>query len=319
MRYDELPPLAFLPALEAAGRLGSFKAAARELHITPSAVGQQIKAVEAALGVELFERRNRNILLRAEGAAYLNDVRQALRDLLYAGMRVRGNTKRAVRISTAPFIVHEFLLPRLSQLQGRFPSIELQLESSMDQVDLSSSEADAALRMGAGPWPGVVTRPLGEVVVTLVCAPALARKLRKPSDILEHPLLEIRKLKDRAIANFLKAAGLQVDPSQIKTFETYFETVRAAEHGLGLAIGLFPLTTHWVTTGRLAVPFPQRTTLPNFISLVHRHGQEAALSLAALADWLAAQYAALPVLAEGRIVPRRPARALSGSYPKRRL
>jgi hypothetical protein len=113
----------------------------------------------------------------------------------------------------------------------------------------------------------------------------------------------------------LKAAGLPVDPSQVRTFETYFETVCAAEHGLGLAFGLFPITTHWVTSGRLAVPFPQRMTLPNFISLVHRHGARAAFSMAALGDWLAAQYAALRVLPEGRIVPlaRRP-----GAAPQRR-
>ena len=102
MRYDELPPLAFLPALEAAGRLGSFKAAAGELHITPSAVSQQVKAVEEALGVALFERRNRTILVRPEGVAYLNEVGQSLRELVRASSRVRGNSKRVVRGSTAP-------------------------------------------------------------------------------------------------------------------------------------------------------------------------------------------------------------------------
>jgi LysR family glycine cleavage system transcriptional activator len=310
MRYSELPPLAFLPAVEAAGRLGSFKAAALELHVTPSAVSQQVKAVEEALGAPLFERRGRSVVLRPEGARYLHDVRQTLRELLDAGRRVRRNAGRnALNLNTVPFVAHEFLLPRMPLLRSAFPELDLALETSMRLVDFHGSEVDATIRLGAGPWPALTTRPFGVLQLALVCAPALARKIRRLEDLANHPILEIRSLQERALGNVLKAND--ITPLQVQTFESYFETVRAAEHGLGVAVGFFPLTTHWVTSGRLAVPLDFRAPMPGYIALLHRHGDDGRLPFAAFADWLTQQFLALPPLPAGRIVPGAAARKVA--------
>jgi LysR family glycine cleavage system transcriptional activator len=308
MNFSELPPLAFLPAVEAAGRLGSFKAAAAELHITPSAVSQQVKAVEDALGIELFARQGRSVEPTADGRRYLLVVRQALRELHDAGRSLQKHPDRGVlRIDTLPFVAHEFLLPRVASLHARFPSFRIALETSMGLVDLTTSEVDATIRLGTGPWPGLMTRPFGTSVITLVCSPEVARGINKLEDLAGQTLIEIRSLQERGLLNLMKGLGIPFDPSQVQMFDTYFETVRAAEHGLGVAYGMFPFTTEWVTSGRLAVPFALRGQVPGHVSLVHRVGDER-FPFSELAAWLKEEYEALPALPAGRIVPRRSAR-----------
>jgi LysR family glycine cleavage system transcriptional activator len=306
MRYDQLPPLAFLPTLETAGRLGSFKAAADALHITPSAVSQQIKAVEEALKETLFERRGRAVVLTAKGERYLRDVRQALRELVDASQRLHRSSQRQVlRLETVPFVAHEFLLPRVRAFRRAFPEIDLRVESSMAVTDLETSEIDAAIRLGGGTWPGgVLTHALGMLETTMVCAPELARKVRTLADVAKQNILEIRQLRDRGLVSALRTRGLRVDPDRVQAFESYFDSVRAAEHGLGVAIGFFPLTTHWVQQGRLAVPLAFRAQLPGFVSLVHRTRDDERFPYAALCDWLRKEYESLPPLAAGRLVAK---------------
>jgi LysR family glycine cleavage system transcriptional activator len=301
MQFRELPPLAFLPAVEAAGRLGSFKAAAAELHITASAVSQQVKAVEESLGIELFARQGRSVELTHEGERYLRAVRQALLELSEAGKRMQRKANGDVlRLDTLPFVAHEFVLPRIASLHARFPSFRVELETSVGLVDLTKTEIDATIRLGSGPWPGLFNWPIGAMIVTMVCSPALARTIHSPQDLAQHTLIEIRSLQDRGIVNLVKGLGIAVDPARVQTFDSYFETVRAAEHGLGVAYGMFPLTTSWVTSGRLAVPFAYRGTLAGSVSLVHRPNDER-FPFPEFAAWLKEEYAALPALGEGRI------------------
>jgi DNA-binding transcriptional LysR family regulator len=187
----------------------------------------------------------------------------------------------------------------------RVRGVELRLDTSMEVIDLETSEVDATIRLGGGPWPGgVLTRTFGELETTLVCAPALAESLHDLSDLTQHTILEIRGLRERGLVAGLRTAGIQIDPSRVQTFQSYYETVRAAEHGLGVATGMFPLTTHWVLQGRLAVPFAQRYVLPGFVALVHRARDDARFPFAALTEWLREEYAALPALPAGRITPR---------------
>jgi LysR family transcriptional regulator, glycine cleavage system transcriptional activator len=306
MRYDELPPLAFLPTVETAGRLGSFKAAADALHITPSAVSQQVRAVEEALNITIFERRGRTVVLTSVGERYLRDVREALRELINAGRRTRQHTDRmALRLETIPFVAHEFLLPRVKLLHERFPNLQLSLQTSVAVTDLlTTPELDATIRLGAAPWPGgVLSRVIGPIETTVVCSPALARTINTMVDLKDHTILEIRGLQERGLVSGLRTAGIRVDPSQVQSFETYFETVRAAEHGLGVAVGMFPLTTEWVLDGRLAVPLLERYALPSVVALVNRPNDEERFPFAELASWLHEQYAALRPLPAGRIVP----------------
>src|SRR5688572_29560039 len=141
MTFSKLPPLHFLQAVEAASRLGSFRAAAAELHLTPSAVSQQIHAVEAALGAPLFVRRGRAVALTASGQAYCDAVRRALVELVEASRRFTEQCLGPVlRLTTVDFLAYEFLIPRLPAFQEQVPGIELRIETSMKLVELRSSE-----------------------------------------------------------------------------------------------------------------------------------------------------------------------------------
>jgi LysR family glycine cleavage system transcriptional activator len=300
MPHRDLPPLGLLPAFEAAGRLGSFKAAAAALHLTPSAISQQIKALEAAVGSPLFERRGRAVVLTSEGESFLRDVRQALEDLANAGRRLRRRAEGSVlRLSTVDFLAYEFVLPRLSAFRARFPGIELRLETSMELTDFDATDIDAAIRVGHGPWRGLESQPIGPAQSSVVCSPALAPRLTRLQDLVGLTLIQMRGQESRGWQTFLKAQGLASPNLSVLRLDGYLETLLAAEQGLGVAFGVFPMTSEWVLRGRLAVPFALRIPLPNQISFVHRRGDDRAL-LGELAAWLREQYTQLPALPEGR-------------------
>lgn len=309
MNQDELPPLALLPAFEAAGRLHSFKGAALELHLTPSAISQQIKALEDALGVALFERRGRTVVLSQEGSEYLRDVKQLLADLASATRRLRRRSDpNVLRISTMDFVAYEFLFPRLPAFRARFPGIELRIESSTNVIDFETSDFDAALRLGGAMLPGLSVTLLGPLNATPVCSPELARAI--PDDMhsgYDHPLIELRGQEHRGWHALVKAQGIE-KRVQFITLETYFETMRAAEQGLGIAFGLFPLTTEWVLQGRLAAPLSIRASLEGGVMWIYRANDRRPW-LAEVGAWLREQYATLPELPSGRIVHGRLARS----------
>jgi LysR family transcriptional regulator, glycine cleavage system transcriptional activator len=308
MNLRELPPLALLPTFEAAGRLGSFKEAAQELHVTPSAVSQQMKALEESLGVVLFERRGRALVLTQDGAEFLRDVRQMLADLGSATRRLRPRSDRnLLRINTMDFVAYEFLFPRLPALRARFPGIELRIETSTRLVDFATSDVDAALRLGGGPLPGLAVVELGALHVAAVCSPALARSIRSDNDCFAHVLIELRGQEYRGWQALAAAQGLRKHV-QFLTLETYYETVRAAEQGLGVAFGLFPLTTDWVSSGRLGVPSKTRFQLNGAAMWMVRKSDRRPW-LTEIGVWLREEYQALPRLPEGRVICRGTSRA----------
>jgi LysR family glycine cleavage system transcriptional activator len=305
MSFRNLPPLHFLPAFEAAGRLGSFKAAAAELHVTPSALSQQIKAVEDALQTALFERRTRAIRLTAQGANYLQEIQEALTAIASASRRLHQRSAgRILRLSTADFIAYEFILPRLSAFRARFPGLELSLEATSRVVDFATSDVDAAIRIAEGPWHGLVSHAVGDALVAPVCSPALARTIRTIAQLRGQTLIEMRGQERRGWKPFMSKQG-QREPLKLLTFDTYLETMRAAEQGLGVAFGLFPMTMDWVGSGRLAVPLPLRLRFSGEISFVHRRTDARDPLFAELLAWLREQYAAMPALPAGRVLARR--------------
>ena len=292
-----LPPLQWLPALEAAARLGSFRAAADELHVTPSAVSQQIKALEEALGVRLFARQGRSVALTVEGERYAQQVRDALSELARASRRLQHRSEaRTLRLHTTAFFAHELLIPAMGTFRERFKDVELRVETGMQLVDLHRSDVDAALRVGDGRWGSTTNVKIGATRSTPVCAPALADRLANVEDLLDQTLIEVRSSRRGDWNAYLRSKGKSLDPGRLLTFETYFETLRAAEQGLGVAWGVLPLTSRWLPAGRLCAPLPVRVASPRGLYLVHRPRDRGDATLAGLVEWLRAQYRALPRL-----------------------
>jgi LysR family glycine cleavage system transcriptional activator len=291
-----LPPLQLLIAFEAAGRLGSFKAAAAELHLTPSAISQQLRALEGHLQLALFERRARAVTLSEAGTFYFGIAREVLDVFRRGTMRMYERYGlRTLRVSTDPSVAYEVLIPGLSDFQASHPDIDLRVEASSALVDPRHGAIDAAIRFGRGqPWPGLCADELAPMVATLVAAPALLKRLpiREPRDLAEHTLLDIAGAPDHwgVVA---AQSGFRI--GRRKSFDSYLATLQAAAHAMGVAAGLFPLSTSWVRDGRLAVPLPLRVPGVAYY-LVYRPEDRERPELLSLRSWLSARFATLPPL-----------------------
>jgi LysR family transcriptional regulator, glycine cleavage system transcriptional activator len=252
------PPLQWLPAFEAAARHLSFSLAAEELHVSTSAIGQQIRQLEAHLGQRLFLRLTRRVALTEAGAAYA-----ALCTPLLSGFRqgherfMKRHALPALRISMTPLVAHELILPALAEFQATHPGTTLQIESTMALADFQDQGLDAALRFGAPPWPGLMALPLSRCRATLVAAPGLLQSpLRGPNDLAACTLIHQRADQrdwDQVAAHW----GVPRLPRRSDlVLDSNLSALRAAEQGLGVAIAVWPLVQPWLDQGRLVALLP---------------------------------------------------------------
>ncbi|SEE18205.1 DNA-binding transcriptional regulator, LysR family [Rhizobiales bacterium GAS188] len=240
-----LPPLSSLRFFEAAGRHQSFKLAAAELNVTPSAVSHGIVALERALGVELFVREPRKLSLTPEGADYLPYVSEALSLIAIGTQRLPHNrANRTIAVSCAPTLASRWLLPRLHNFNTRWPNISVSVDTSRRQVGFPVDGFDFAIRMSRATVAGAAwTRLFGEVLVP-VCSPAYRDTLVDDEgniDLRRATLIHVTLASedwqawlDRTGTDGIEIArGLRFDAIQL-AFE-------AAIMGLGVAMGRRPL------------------------------------------------------------------------------
>lgn len=286
---DRQPPLQLLPPFEAAARLGSFKRAAEELHVTPSAVSQQVKALEEWLDIALFVRLTRRIELSAAGRQFYEIVSRVLGEYTQQFAQFRMRMARPVlRVSMIPFIAHELVLPKLQDFQYRHPDIDLRIETSMHLVDFAVEPIDAAIRFGAGPWPGLASFALCETYATLVAAPTLLREqpIQDIADLQQHTLIYSRRDRDdwQQAAQRLGLAAVQRKNALI--LDDYFSAMQAAAQGLGVAIAILPITNSWLREKRLVPVFPFQLPTELSYQFVCRRGQAENPAIRALYQWI---------------------------------
>ena len=251
-----LPPLHTLRLFEAAGRLGSFKVAAAELLVTPSAVSHGVQSLEDWLGVELFIRGNRSLELSIAGAAYLPEVQVVLDRLAEASTTLPGQRPSGrLTISAAPSFALLWLMPHLSRFQAQHPGIEIAVDTQHQQVAFPRDGVDLAIRMGRGDWPGLAAHHLIQEQLVPVAAPALAARLKTPVDLAEVPLLRVADVSEDW-ESWATLAGVTL-PLGIRSlsFDTIHMAMSAAAQGLGVAIGRLPLITADLAAGRLVPVF----------------------------------------------------------------
>lgn len=250
----KLPPLHWLQAFESAARHLSFKDAADELFLTPSAVSQKIKSLEECLEVNLFTRMTRALALTREG----EDYQILTRDILaYCQQRqrefMRRYARRDLRISMIPFIAHDVVLPALPLFQDQNSDTELRIEASTSLVNFSEDDMDAAIRFGLGDWPGLVATPLCRCRIVLVVSPKLLAKnpIHSADDLKKYTIITMRGAEQAwpMVANHIKYDGLSKNRSL--GVDSDLAAMVAAEQGLGIAIGVRPLINPWLEQGRL--------------------------------------------------------------------
>jgi LysR family transcriptional regulator, glycine cleavage system transcriptional activator len=292
MKFRRLPPLHTLEAFEASARRLSFKLAAQELHLTPSAISHQIKALESFLGFALFRRGNRSLELTDGGKAYLGVVNDTLAKLRSGSARVAQRYARAgLKISAGPFIASEVIVPALPAFQEAHPDIDVRIDTDLRQIDLLHEDMDVALRFGSGEWKGLAAERLLQVSAVPVCAPALAPALRKhgPSRLDDTTLIHSTPMAD-GWAQWAAAAGVTLGtPKRDVWLDSYLAILRAAEQGLGLALGLLPLVQPALTRRRLVMPWPKlRLDIPQGYYLLYRPQDRERPELVAFRSWLLA-------------------------------
>lgn len=285
-----LPPLNAVRVFEAAARLGSFNHAAEELHVTPSAVSHQVRALEEYLGVKLFRRLTRQVRLTSEGRLYLGPVRDALEQIRLATEQIaRDRYSGPLTISAAPSFTVGWLMPRLSEFQLAHPDIEVRLNASVELVDLTRSDVDVGIRSGSRAWPGLRAHRLMAEELVPVCSPRLlepAGALGKPADLVGATLLhELPRMGQWR--SWLSVAGVQhPDPDRGPKFQNQVLAVEAAVAGMGVALANRRFVESRLREGRLVVPFEADFASECVYYLVYPEARAEQPKIAAFRDWL---------------------------------
>lgn len=290
MASRRMLPLNALKAFEAAGRHLNFTAAAEELSVTLSAISHQIRQLEELLGVALFQRTRKGLVLSPEGQLILPDVQRGF-DFLAQGL-AKLEARRGegpLTISMYSTFAMRWFIPRLPRFQAAHPDIDVRITTSFKPVDLEREGIDCAIRFGDGRWPGLALTELFHEELTVVGSPALTRgpkAIRKPADLRHHKLLHSQnRLDDWGI--WLQSAGVKdIDAGQGPVFETRSFTIQAAVEGLGVAAIDPSLVADELKSGRLVRLFD--VTLPvqgayYFVCLEH---MSEAPRIKAMRDWL---------------------------------
>jgi DNA-binding transcriptional LysR family regulator len=247
-----LPPLNSLRLFEASARLLSFKNAAEELLLTPSAVSHGIQSLEDWLGTPLFLRTTKGLVLSEAGNAYSPIVRQALELLASGSAKVASkHSLGQLAISTAPTFAARWLLPRLHRFRELHPEIRIVIDTSHERTELSDASVDLAIRMGRGNWQGVVADRLVAEEMVPVCAPAILERVRNLADIEQAPLIHVTTVSEDWAAWAAETGRATPDPTKGLQFDTIQMAFEAARQGLGVAMGRKPLVDSELASGEL--------------------------------------------------------------------
>lgn len=180
-----LPSLNGLRVFEVAARHLSFRLAAEELGVTQGAVAQQVRGLEAELGIKLFERLPRTLALTGEGRAYIADIRRALEIIAQATEHLKPQPVR-LTISVTPTFASKWLVPRLADFTARHPDLDLRLLATERMSSFQADGVDLAVRYGRPPFgPGLSVDLLFEQEIVAVCSPMLLNGRQPPRTAAE--------------------------------------------------------------------------------------------------------------------------------------
>ncbi|GAA4329510.1 transcriptional regulator GcvA [Pigmentiphaga soli] len=286
-----LPPLNPLRTFEAAARHRSFTQAARELHVTPGAVSRQIVVLERHLGVRLFERAGREVRLTALGQRYLEDLGDAFDRIGSATRKLaEAGGDRPLHIWCPMTFAMRWLVPHLPAFHSAHPGRDAVFTTSLKPVDFNVHDADVAIRMGRGDWPGVACEYLVGIELTPVCSPRLlaARPLARPADLARHTLLH-SEARPSHWELWLAGAGAgadDIDPQHGMTFESVSLAYQAAIEGMGVAMGQYALVEADLAHGRLVAPLAHCQPIEDAFYLIYPERLEHDAHLCAFRDWI---------------------------------
>ena len=265
-----LPPLDLLRGFESAARHLSFTRAAAELFLTQSAVSRQIQALEAFLGVPLFERRHKALVLTDAGQSYYRTVAATLGELREATRKLReARTGHVLTVTTTVSFASTWLVPRLARFRKQYPRTDVRITATHLVVDLERDGIDLAIRdLALDHVPAGAVHLVGEHL-SAVCSPEYAKESRaakKPlvraEDLRHHVLLNLHDPTGRwpwlSWAAWLEARGIEeLEPAGTLSFDQYDQVFNSALHGQGVALGRMTLADQYIREKKLVALFGQ--------------------------------------------------------------
>ena len=289
-----LPPLNALRVFDAAARHLSFTRAADELFVTQAAVSHQIKSLEDFLGLKLFRRRNRSLLLTEEGQSYFQDIKEIFSQLTEATRKLQARSaKGALTVSLLPSFAIQWLVPRLSSFNSAYPGIDVRIQAVDRQEDKLADDVDVAIFYGRGNWPGLRVEKLYAEYLLPVCSPALLtgdKALKTPADLAQQTLLHDASRRDWQ--TYTRQLGLShINVQQGPIFSHSAMVLQAAIHGQGVALANNVMSQSEIEAGRLVCPFNDVLVSKNAFYLVCHDSQAELGKIAAVRQWILAKAA----------------------------
>lgn len=273
-----LPPLEWIRVFEAAARLGSFTAAARELGLTQAAVSQRIRGLELRLGAQLFNRQARGVTLSTQGESWLPHVQVALAQLLHSAANLFEQPRRKITIAASASVIALWIVPRLPSISLRLAHVQLSFETMHNLPDYQRSEADLEVRFGAGNWPDRDAQRLFAEELAPVATPFL---IDQAADWRSLPRIALSGPR-AGWRDWTNATGAEIQPAPLLRFDTFAQALGAAEVGAGVMLGSLALCHaaldrgslkrlaggslrmddgYWITWPRSRPTFAERATL----------------------------------------------------------
>ena len=289
-----LPPLNALKAFEAAARHESFTRAAEELCVTQGAVSHQVKALEAELGIKLFNRERQRLVITEAGREYLIVLRDSFDRIAVGTERlVQRQTSGVLTVSTSPDFAAKWLVNRLGRFAEAHPGIDLRVSATLHHIDFAREDVDLAVRHGDGSWAGLDVARLSTEQLFAVCSPKLLRgrqRISKPADVLKFPLLHLDDRKDWA--RWLEAAGVaNAELAHGPVLNRASMIIDAAVDGQGIALARTTLAAWDLINGRLVRPLAETLRLSKTYWIVCPKATAALPKIKTFREWLLAEAA----------------------------
>lgn len=285
-------PLNALRAFEAAARHLNFTRAADELCVSQGAVSHQVARLEARLGVALFRRLPRGLVLTDEGQGLVPVLADAF-DRVGATLDryADGRLREVLTVGVVGTFATGWLLERLTDFERASPQIDLRVMTNNNRVDLAGEGLDLAIRYGDGAWHGTHAEPLMTAPLTPLCAPAVADRLTDPGAMARETLLRSYRADEWPL--WFEAAGLPCPRLTGPVFDSSALMAAAASAGIGIALAPPAMLTRDLAAERLVRPFDVEVTTGRYW-LTRLHSRAETGAMRSFRDWLMEETGAAP-------------------------
>ena len=284
MDWRTLPSLSALRAFEAASRLASYSAAARELNVTHAAIAQHVRTVETHYGCTMMIRAGQSMQVTDVGAPLAKTLTEAFALIEDASARLtKAEATRPLRLSTTSSIAENWLIRRIGGFWAAHPDIAVEIIPSSDVVDLRRDNFDLAIRYGQGVWDGIDAQCMmsaGHVVVAASGTPVCCLAELQTA----HWITGIRWPESK---HWLEAQGLNLEQARITSLGTDAMVKQAVTSGLGVAVMPAPVVREDIADGTLVKLFEEVDTAWAYHLVTHPDRQPPGLK--PLKAWLMAQ------------------------------